>query len=147
PMLALEGGRALLDPRWPHQLARGSGELADWKFVDAMRHRCRGHIHVEAQIIGGERAHEFAGIFDVEQRILAPGGAEHDVGRAFPHGVEETIGREIADAGVADGRDPADRSGYAQRLEGIVPQSMLVVARLVKHGDGSPAGWLSRSSG
>ena len=133
PVLALEGGGALLDARRLDEAARRGGQIADRKLVDAVRHGRRRHVHVEAQIPGGERADELAGLLDVEQRVLAPGGAEHHVVRLLADRVEEAVGRDIADAVLADGRYPADRARHHQRLEGIVLQAVLVLARLVEH--------------
>ena len=63
-------GGALLDARRLDHPAGSGGEVADRKFIDAAGHRGRRHVHVEAQIPGGERAHELAGFLDVEQRVL-----------------------------------------------------------------------------
>jgi hypothetical protein len=72
PVLALEGGRALLDARRLDEAARRGGQIADRELVDAARHGGRRHVHVEAQVPGGERAHELAGVGDVEERVLGP---------------------------------------------------------------------------
>src|SRR5262245_51615011 len=132
-MPALEGGGALLDAGRFHQSARRRGQVADRKLVDAVRDRRGGHVHVEAQIIGGERANKLTRFFEVEKRMLASRRAEHDVSRALAHRIEKAVGSKIANAGLADGGDPADRSRYDEGLEGVVLQSMLVVARRVKH--------------
>jgi hypothetical protein len=71
-MSALEGGRALLHARRLHQSAGGRGQVADRKFVDTMRNRRRGHIHVKAQLVGGERAHKLTRLLDVAQESLRP---------------------------------------------------------------------------
>ena len=133
PDLALERRGALLDARRLDEAARHGGEIADRELVDAVGHGRRRHVHVVAQIPGGERAGELARLLDVLERVLAPRGAEHHVVRLLADGVEEAVGADVADPVAADGRYPADRPRPHDGLEGVVLEAVLVLDRLVKH--------------
>ena len=134
PELALEGGRRFLDARRFDQLARGRRQAGQLELVDAVRHGRRRDVHFVAQVPVGERTDELAGLVDVAQAIFQASRREDDVMGVLAHGIEEAVGRDVGDAGLGDGRDPADRARHHQRLEGVVLEAVLILDGVIEHG-------------
>ena len=134
PIAAFEGDRRFLHARRLHQARRCGGEAHEPHFVDVRPDRGRGAIHRFAQIVGGERADELAGLLGVALTVLAAARGEHHEMRILGDGIEETIGREIDDAVLAERRDPADRPRRDQRLERVERKTVRVGDGVVEHG-------------
>ena len=119
PIAAFERDRRLRDARRRHQTRRRGRETREPHLVDLGADRGRGLAHRLAQIVGGERADEFAGLLGVALAVLAAAGGEHHEMRILRDGVEEAVRREIDHAVLAERRDPADRPRRDQRLERV----------------------------
>ena len=78
------------------------------------------------------------GLLDEGDRILVAFAGEHHDRRLVGDAVEERVGREVDLALRAHRGDPADRPRRDDRLERIVRQAVVVLARVVEHGAAFP---------
>src|SRR5690606_8870021 len=69
----------------------------------------------------------------VALRMLARVAREHYERRIGGDDIEKAVGREIDHAVHTQRRNPADRTRYDERSEGVVRQAVIVLARIVVH--------------